>query len=84
MPAYVQPGPGAIALVFERDGEEPEARLVPRGDGERALLYAVTMLIQQRRLYVGDRLSVRAAIDADVPGFPAVPNQNRGESSPAP
>jgi hypothetical protein len=65
MPAYVQLDPGTIAIVFERDGEEPETRLV-RGDGERMLLYAVTMLIQRRRLHVGDRLSVRAATDEEA------------------
>ena len=65
MPAYVQLDPNAVMIEFDRNGEEPETRLV-RGDGERVLLYAVTMLIQRRRLHVGDKLSVRAATDAEA------------------
>jgi hypothetical protein len=65
MPVFVQLDPDAFAIVFERDGEEPETRLVA-GDSERVLLYAVTMLVQRRRLHVGDRLTVRAATDEDT------------------
>jgi hypothetical protein len=60
-----RPEPDALVIVFERDGEEPETRLVA-GDGERILLFAVTMLIQRRRLHVGDRLTVRAATDDEI------------------
>jgi hypothetical protein len=68
MPVHVQLEPDAFALVFERDGEEPETRLV-QGDGERVLLHAVALLVQRRRLHAGDRLSVRAATDeeTDIP-----------------
>jgi hypothetical protein len=68
MPVHVQLETNAFAIVFERDGEEPETRIVV-GDGERVLLYAVTMLVQHRRLHVGDRLTVRAAADeeTDIP-----------------
>jgi hypothetical protein len=65
MPVYVQLDPDAFTLVFERDGEEPETRLVV-GDGERVLLHAVGLLIQRRRLHIGDRLTVRAVTDEEM------------------
>jgi hypothetical protein len=64
MPAHIRPEPSAAAIVFERDGEDPETWLV-HGDGERLLLYAVTVLIQRRRLHVGDRVTIRAQTDDD-------------------
>ena len=68
MVGRTQPEPHAAAIVFERNGEEPETRLV-EGDGERVLLFAVTMLIQRRRLHVGDRLTIRPPTDdeGDIP-----------------
>jgi hypothetical protein len=65
MPVHVQLEPDAFAIVFEREGAEPETRLV-HGDGERVLLHAVGLLIQKRRLHVGDRLTVRAATDEET------------------
>ena len=68
MPAHIQPEPTAATIVFERDGEDPETRLV-QGDSERVLLYAITTLIQRRRLYIGDRLTIREPTDdeRDIP-----------------
>ena len=58
MPVHIRPEPDAVVIQFDRHGEEPETRLV-QGDGERVLLFAIAMLIDRRRLFVGDRLTIR-------------------------
>jgi hypothetical protein len=65
MPVHVQIEPDAFMIIFERDGEEPETQLVI-GDGERVLLFAVSLLVRRRRLHIGDRLTVRAATDDEI------------------
>jgi hypothetical protein len=57
MPVHVKREPGTLLIVFERDGEEPERRRA--AGSEQACLFAVRLLIDQRALRVGDRLSVR-------------------------
>jgi hypothetical protein len=64
MPARVRREPELLLLRFERDGSEPETKLA-RG-GRQALLYAVGLLIGHTRLMVGDKLSVRAAGEAEA------------------
>jgi hypothetical protein len=64
MPAYTQPDPSTVVIQFDRDGEPPIRRLVV-GDGERVLLHAVALLIQQRELRLRDRLAVVAAEQDD-------------------
>jgi hypothetical protein len=59
MVARVKHEPDALAVVFERDGEEPIR--VEAADGEKAVLRAVTILLAHRRLHVGDKLTVTAA-----------------------
>jgi len=58
MPVHIRHEPDALLLVLERDGEEPQTRRAV--GGEQALLFAVTMLIDCRRLRGGDRLTVEA------------------------
>jgi hypothetical protein len=65
MPVHVQIEPDAFMIIFERDGEEPETQLVI-GDGERVLLFAVSLLVRRRRLHIGDRLTVRAATEDEI------------------
>jgi hypothetical protein len=65
MPVHVQIEPDAFMIIFERDGEEPETQLVV-GDGERVLLFAVSLLVRRRRLHIGDHLTVRAATDDEI------------------
>jgi hypothetical protein len=65
MVARTKPEPNALVIQFERDGEEPETQLVI-GDGERVLLFAVSLLVRHRRLHIGDRLTVRAATDDEI------------------
>jgi len=60
MPVHIPREPDALQVVFDRDGEEPETQVViglsdPVRAGERALLYAIAMLAQRRRLQIGDR-----------------------------
>jgi hypothetical protein len=62
MPVHIRLEPDAVVIQFDRDGEEPETQLV-QGDGERVLLFAIAMLIGRRRLYVGDRLTIRTPAD---------------------
>jgi hypothetical protein len=71
MVARIHPQPDALVLVFERDGEPLESQLVCGTPGqvqagERALLHAIAMLVNLRRLQVGDRLTVTAA-DGEEP-----------------
>jgi hypothetical protein len=57
MPVHMKHEPDALLIVFERDGEETETRRA--NGGEQACLFAVRVLIDHRRLRVGDRLTVR-------------------------
>jgi hypothetical protein len=59
MPGHTRREPDALLLMLERDGEEPQTRRAV--GGEQALLFAMTMLIDCRRLRVGDRLTVEAS-----------------------
>jgi hypothetical protein len=59
MVAYCRPDPAALAIVFERDGEEPIR--VEAADGERAVLTAVKLLLKRGQLRPGDRLIVEVA-----------------------
>jgi len=59
MAARVRPEPNALAVVFERDGEELVR--VEAADGEKAVLRAVTILLAHSKLLVGDRLRIEAA-----------------------
>lgn len=58
MPVHVRHDPHALVIVLERDGEEPATRRA--SDGGQALLFAMAMLIDCRRLRAGDRLTVEA------------------------
>jgi hypothetical protein len=61
MPVHIRREPDALLIVFERDGEEPATR---RASGaEQACLFAVRLLIDQRALRAGDRLTVCAGDD---------------------
>jgi hypothetical protein len=66
MPVYARSEPDSLVVEFARDGEAPETQLVlglsvdRARAGERALVYAIGMLINRRLLLVGDRLTVRA------------------------
>jgi hypothetical protein len=53
MPVHVKREPDALLVVFERDGEEPATR---HASGRRA---GVRLLIGDRALRVGDRLTAR-------------------------
>jgi hypothetical protein len=54
----VKPQPAAVAVVFERDGEEPvRAEAI---HGKEALARAVGLLLRHTKLHVGDRLTVEA------------------------
>jgi hypothetical protein len=59
MVARTKPKPTALAVVFERDGEEPIR--VEAINSEKALVRAVALLLKRSTLHVGDRLSVEAA-----------------------
>jgi hypothetical protein len=59
MVARVKHEPDALAVVFERNGEDPIR--IEAADGDKALLRAVAILLAHRRLHPGDKLSVRAA-----------------------
>ncbi len=64
MPAHTRPDPTTVVLQFDRDGEEPIREMVI-GDGERVLLFAITMLIRRRQLRLHDKLTIRAPTDDD-------------------
>ncbi len=59
MVARTRHEPEALAVVFERDGEE-QVR-VEAADGEKAVLRAVAILLAHRKLHAGDRLWIEAA-----------------------
>jgi hypothetical protein len=60
MIARIKPEPGMLAVVFERDGEEPVRIEAP--NGQSALLRAVGLLLSRCcRLQPGDKLTVEAA-----------------------
>jgi hypothetical protein len=69
MPAFTHSDPATVVIQFDRDGDPPIRRLVI-GDGERVLLHAVALLIQQRALRLHDRLVVIAA-ESDDDGAPS-------------
>jgi hypothetical protein len=58
MVARTRPEPPVLVVQFDRDGEPPETEIVV-GGGERALLFAVGMLIRRRALRLHDRLTIR-------------------------
>jgi hypothetical protein len=72
MPAYTRPEPDTLVVEFCRDGEVPETQLViglaadRARAGERALIYALGMLIRRQRLLAGDQLTVRSGDGADL------------------
>ena len=66
MPVHIRHEPGALLIVLNRDGEEPQTRRAV--DGEQALLFAVAMLIECRRLRTGDLLIVQDTDgETDIP-----------------
>src|SRR5258708_9323535 len=56
MPAHIKHEPGALLIVLNRDGEEPQTRRAV--GGEQALLFAISMLIRCRQLPTDDLLKV--------------------------
>jgi hypothetical protein len=48
---------GELVVVFQRDGEDDDARLVP--NGERAAVAALMMIATRGTLQAGDQLIVR-------------------------
>jgi hypothetical protein len=72
MPVFVRSEPDTLVVEFTRDGEAPETQIVLglKADraraGERALLYAISMLINRRLLMVGDQLTVRSSHGVDL------------------
>jgi hypothetical protein len=66
MPVHIRHEPGALLIVLNRDGEEPQTRRAV--GGEQALLFAVAMLIECRRLRTGDLLIVQDTDgETDIP-----------------
>ena len=66
MPAHIKREPGALLIVLNRDGEEPQSRRAV--GGEQALLFAVAMLIECRQLRTGDLLMVQGLDgETDIP-----------------
>jgi hypothetical protein len=57
--AGVTQEPDALAVVFERTGEA--AVRIAVTDGDKAILRAVSILLERRPLQVGDRLTIEAA-----------------------
>jgi hypothetical protein len=57
--ARCRPEPNALAVVFERDGEEMIRTEASTGD--KAMLQAVILLLAAKTLRAGDRLTVSAA-----------------------
>jgi hypothetical protein len=74
MVGRVRHEPDALVVTFERDGEEPQTQLVigsaadPGRAGERAMIYALGMLLRRGRLLAGDRLTVEAADESQDNG----------------
>jgi hypothetical protein len=50
---------GTLSVVFARDGEAPER--LQAADGRQAIAHAVRLLLEQRKLRAGDRLTVEVA-----------------------
>jgi hypothetical protein len=50
---------GTLAVTFERDGEPPES--LQATDGRQAVAQAVGLLLKNRKLRAGDRLTVELA-----------------------
>ncbi len=59
MVARVRSEPGALVVVFERDGEEPVR--VEAINNEKALIRALSILLAHSKLLVGDRMRIEAA-----------------------
>jgi hypothetical protein len=55
--------PDALAVVFERNGEATVRITVT--DGDKAILRAVSILLERRPLQAGDRLTIEAADETD-------------------
>jgi len=51
---HVKHEPGALLVVLNRDGEEPQTRRAV--GGEQALLFAISLLIGCRQLRTGELL----------------------------
>jgi hypothetical protein len=67
MVARTKPEPDALVIQFDRDGQEPEKKLVV-GSGERVLLHAIGVLIRQGALRLHDRLTIREPEEGvDIP-----------------
>jgi hypothetical protein len=64
MVARVKPDPGALVVVFERDGDPPVRVEVP--DGHKALIRALILLLTYPKLQAGDRLLVESADDPNT------------------
>ena len=52
---------GTLAVTFQRDGEPPSE--LRAADGREAIAFAVRLLLENRRLRAGDRLTVEVASD---------------------
>jgi hypothetical protein len=54
---------GELLVIFSRDGERDDARIVP--NGERAAVTAVLMIAGRGVLHAGDQLLVQRYEEAD-------------------
>jgi hypothetical protein len=61
MPAFVQNYRGRLSVVFERDGQEKDRRVVETGAS--AVLVAMRMLSIQDVLLPGDKLTIEDGSD---------------------
>jgi hypothetical protein len=66
MVAHARPEPNVLVLEFSRDGEQS----IRRGawGSHQALLFAIEMLVAQRQLLIGDKLTVLAPTADDLAG----------------
>jgi hypothetical protein len=55
---------GELLVIFSRDGERDDARIVP--NGERAAVTAVLMIAGRGTLHAGDQLLVQRYDEADA------------------
>jgi hypothetical protein len=62
MVARVKPE-GELLVIFSRDGEQDDARIVP--NGERAAVTAVLIIAGRGTLHAGDQLLVQCYEEAD-------------------
>jgi len=54
---------GELLVIFSRDGESDDARIVP--NGERAAKVAILMIAKRDALHAGDQLTVSSYDKAD-------------------